>query len=72
MDQLAQAIGATGADDLAATLSELVERLGLPSRLATLGVEQSDIEAVARLSQALQPAISWDEDTVAEVLSAAL
>ena len=72
MDQLAQAIGAMGADDLAATVSELVERLGLPSRLATLGVEQSDIEAVARLSQALQPAISWDEDTVAEVLSAAL
>ena len=55
-----------------ATTSELLERLGLPSRLATLGVEQADLEAVARLSQALQPAVSWDEDTVAEVLSAAL
>jgi hypothetical protein len=49
-----------------------VDRLGLPSRLAALGVEQADVEAVARLSQALQPATSWDEETVAEVLAAAL
>ena len=69
MDRLAEAMGA---DDLDAAASELVERLGLPSRLAMVGVEQADIEAVARLSQALQPAVSWDEETVAEVLSAAL
>ena len=72
MDRLAQAMGAMGADDLAGAASELVERLGLPSRLAALGVEQADIEAVARLSQALQPATAWDEETVGEVLAAAL
>jgi alcohol dehydrogenase class IV len=69
MEPLAESMGT---DDLVAATSELVERLGLPSRLAAVGVEQADVDAVARLSQALQPATTWDEDTVAEVLTAAL
>ena len=55
-----------GGDDLAATARSCWSGWVCRSRLAALGVEQADIEAVARLSQALQPAISWDEDTVAE------
>jgi alcohol dehydrogenase class IV len=69
MDRLADA---SSTDDLVAMAAELVERLGLPSRLAELGVEHADVDAVARLSQALQPATEWDEDTVVEVLTAAL
>jgi maleylacetate reductase len=69
MERLAEA---SGTDDVAAMTSELLDRLGLPSRLSAVGVEQADVEAVARLSQALQPATSWDEETVVEVLTAAL
>ena len=69
MDRLAEA---SATDDLVAMCSELLDRLGLPSRLSALGVDRADVEAVARLSQALQPATSWDEETVADVLTAAL
>jgi alcohol dehydrogenase class IV len=43
---------ALGADDPAATAAELLERVGVPAHLGTLGVDADDLAAVARLSQA--------------------
>ena len=41
-----------GGDDVAAVVTELLERVGLPARLVALGIEQDDLDAVARMSQA--------------------
>ena len=37
---------------MAAIVTELLERVGLPARLVALGIEQADLDAVARMSQA--------------------
>jgi len=58
-------------------VSELLERVGLPIRLRALGIDQDDLDAVARMSQAhpgLTVATSrdqWTEDEVAALLSEA-
>jgi maleylacetate reductase len=66
-----------GGDDVATVAAELVERVGLPSRLSALGVDQDDLDAVARMSQA-HPGLAaatardqWAEAEVAALLSAA-
>jgi maleylacetate reductase len=50
IEKLAGAVG-VAADDLADAIGALVERLGLPTRLGEAGVEERDLDAVARLSQ---------------------
>jgi maleylacetate reductase len=52
-DALAALADALGCDDAecADTVEALVERLGLPTRLSDVGVDSSDLDAVARLSQ---------------------
>jgi maleylacetate reductase len=69
--------GELGTDDAAAWAAELVERTGLPSRLAALGIDQDDLDAVARLSQS-HPAIAaagvreqWTEADVVALLAGA-
>lgn len=47
--RIGSAIGAS--QDVAGAVADLVERLGLPARLAECGVAEDDLEAVARLSQ---------------------
>jgi maleylacetate reductase len=47
--RLGAAIGA--GDDPAAAIANLIERLGLPTRLSECGVTDDDLDAVARLSQ---------------------
>jgi maleylacetate reductase len=42
-------------DDPAGAVARLRDRLGLPARLSDCGVQESDLEAVARLSQESQP-----------------
>ncbi|MEZ5141384.1 MAG: iron-containing alcohol dehydrogenase [Acidimicrobiales bacterium] len=50
--RLADAMGvAGGGAALSDAVAALVERLGLPTRLSDCGVDQGDLEAVARLSQ---------------------
>jgi len=39
-------------DDASSAVARLVERLGLPSRLRDCGVDEEDLDAVARMSQA--------------------
>jgi alcohol dehydrogenase class IV len=64
-----------GGDDVAAILTELLERVGLPARLVALGIGQDDLDAVARMSQG-HPSLAaatardqWNEDEVAALLS---
>ena len=66
-----------GGDDIAVVVTELVERVGLPTGLSALGIEQDDLDAVARLSQA-HPGLTaatardqWTEDEVAALLAEA-
>lgn len=47
--RLGEAIGAP--DDPAEAIGALVERLGLPTRLGLCGLDEDDLDAVARLSQ---------------------
>jgi maleylacetate reductase len=54
-DAMALLARALGVDDATAAVEALVERLGLPSRLSDVGVDDEDIDAVARLSQASGP-----------------
>jgi maleylacetate reductase len=54
-DAMAQLARALEVDDATAAVEALVERLGLPSRLSDVGVDDEDIDAVARLSQASGP-----------------
>ena len=49
MARLGAALGRP--DDAAGAVADLVERLGLPTRLADCGVTDDDLDAVARLSQ---------------------
>ena len=56
---------ALGADDAAAGVGALVERLGLPRHLSDLGVSDEDLEAVARLSQS-NPAVRANPRPVSE------
>ncbi|MCU0271141.1 MAG: iron-containing alcohol dehydrogenase [Acidimicrobiales bacterium] len=44
-------IGSVLGGDAAEAIEALVERLGLPTRLGDVGVDEADLEAVARLSQ---------------------
>jgi alcohol dehydrogenase class IV len=48
------ALGAALGGGAAATIDELRAAIGLPGRLSEVGVEEDDLEAVARLSQANQ------------------
>ncbi len=48
VDRIADALGVT---DAAEAIAGLVERLGLPSGLSECGVTDSDLDAIARLSQ---------------------
>ena len=56
-------------------MTELLERVGLPAGLVALGIEQDDLDAVARMSQA-HPGLAaatardqWTEDEVAALLA---
>jgi alcohol dehydrogenase class IV len=50
--ELARVGAAIGTDDVPAALGALLVRLGLPTRLREVGVEEADLDAVARQSQA--------------------
>jgi maleylacetate reductase len=50
-DALAGLADALAVDDATVAVAALVERLGLPTRLSDVGVDDDDIEVVARLSQ---------------------
>lgn len=73
LDRIAGALG--GVDDPATAVAALVERLGLPSRLADCGVAEDDLDAVARLSQSNHSVQAnprpVSEDEAREVLAAA-
>jgi alcohol dehydrogenase len=73
LERLGEAIGAP--DGAAAAVADLVQRLGLPSRLGECGVTLDDLDAVARLSQSnhnvrnnVRPV---SEDEAREILAAA-
>ena len=50
-DEVAQIGAALGSGDAAAAIDRLREGIGLPGRLSEVGVDEADLEAVARLSQ---------------------
>jgi alcohol dehydrogenase class IV len=62
---------------VATIVAELLERVGLPAGFSALGIDQDDLDAVARMSQA-HPGLTaatardqWTEDEVATLLSEA-
>jgi maleylacetate reductase len=50
-DALAKLADAMGVEDATDAVAALVERIGLPGRLSEVGVDDDDLDAVARLSQ---------------------
>jgi len=50
-DEVARLAAALGGDDAADAIDALRAEIGLPARLSEVGVEEADLEAVARLSQ---------------------
>jgi alcohol dehydrogenase class IV len=74
-DEIARIGEAIGADDPAGALTELIERMGLPTQLSACGVTEDDLDAVARLSQSNFGIQSnprpVSEDEAREVLQAA-
>ncbi|MBV8295338.1 MAG: iron-containing alcohol dehydrogenase [Acidimicrobiia bacterium] len=73
MRRIGEALG--DADDPAAAVDRLVQRIGLPSRLSDCGVADEDIDAVVRLSQS-SPGVQMNprpvsEDDAREILEAA-